>query len=109
LQNNGPNQEMRCNLHRIPNIGVIQNLLIVFKSNPFQRPIRLIGAKICEAQPDRPDQRKNVDRKQKKNCWGNENPCNRSVAQAFNAARDSGRCRFSDTLWYCIGHRVSLA
>ena len=55
-------------------VGVGQDALIIAQADPFHFGIGLVGGKIREAQPDGPDQRKDVDRQQKEDRRGYEQP-----------------------------------
>ena len=86
LQNNGPDQEMRRRLHRVPDIWISQDASIVSQPNPFDIIVRAVHPEIGEAQPDRPDQRKDINGEQQKDRRRHKYPSNRSIRQASYVA-----------------------
>ena len=82
LDDDGPEHEVRRRLHRDPDVGVGQQPLVVAQPHPLDLGVRPVGAVVGEAEPDRPDQREDVDRQQQHDRRGDEQPGDRPVGQA---------------------------
>ena len=88
------NEEMGRGLHRQPDVFIRQNALIVSQADIVDLPVGPVGAKIGEAQIDRPDQREDVHRQQQKDRRQNEKPGYGAIAQAPDFGSNRGRRRF---------------
>jgi hypothetical protein len=66
LEEDRPADEMRGDLKIAPDVLARQQALVVAQANPLDLPAGLIGAVVGEAEVDRPQQRKDVDREQEK-------------------------------------------
>ena len=84
LQDDRPDQEMRGGLHRVPDVGVGQDALVVAQTDPFNIAVRTVDAEVREAQPDRPDQRKDVHRQQQEDRRRYEDPGDRAIRKPSN-------------------------
>jgi hypothetical protein len=73
--------------------------------DPFDICIHAVDSEIRKAQPYRPDQRKNINSQQQKNCWRNEDPRYGTIRQAFYSLRNIGRGRLYDTIHRFAGHK----
>ena len=93
LDGDGPQDEMRRHLHVVPDVGIGQHALVVAQAHPQHRLVRPVGAEVREGEPDRPDQREDVDREQQGDRRRDEQPGDRPVRQAAHAAGEGRRGR----------------
>ena len=105
LQQDRPEQEVRGRLHRGPDIGVVQDRHVVIDADVDHRRIGPVGAVVGERQPDRPDQRKDVDRQQQHDRRRDEQPRQRAVRQAAHTACHRSRGGAGDA----AGQRIERA
>ena len=87
LQQDRPEHEMRRRLHRRPDVRVGQHRLVVVDADIRGRRVRTVGAVVGEREPDRPDQREDVDRQQQDDRRRDEQPGDGPIGQAAQPAR----------------------
>ncbi len=84
---------MRGRLHGEPDVLVAEDARVVVDPDVLQHLVGTIGAVVREGQPDRPDQRKDVDRQEEDNGRRDEDPRDRPVRQAADPFRQRLRRR----------------
>jgi len=82
LERDGPEHKVSGGLHGDPDVAVAQDALIVGEADILDDLIGAVGAIVREAQPDRPQQREDVNRQKKYHGRGDEQPGQRSVGQS---------------------------
>ena len=106
---------MRRHLHRVPDVGVGQDALVVAQADALDLGVRPVRAVVGEGEIDRPDQREDVDREQQQDRRRDEQPGDGAVGERrMRRATGSGvavggpvrQCR----LGCCVAHcRVSVS
>ena len=103
LQRNRPDDEMRCHLHALPDILIGQDVDVVGESDEAQRRVRQVRFVIGEREPDRPEQRKDIDRQQQHDRRRDEEPGDAAIGEAADAPGDAERGSRGDAVDECLG------
>ena len=80
LKKDRPEQEVRGRLHVQPDVAVGQDTLVIAQADVLHLAPRAVGFEIGKAEPDGPDQRKDVDGQQQEYRGADEDPRNGAVA-----------------------------
>ena len=104
LEEDRPEQEMRRRLHRVPDTRVVQDGVVIVQPDPFDRAVGPVGAEVRQAQPDRPDQREDVDRQQQRDGRRHEYPGDGAVRQSADPARQTAGPGLGDGRSRLVGH-----
>ena len=78
LQQYSPKHKMSGGLHKLPDVIVCQNILVLSKPDELNGRIA-ICFEVGEGKIDRPEQRKNIDRQKQKHRRRNEEPGNSAL------------------------------
>ena len=102
-----PEHEGRGGLHRDPHLGVAEDALVVRQADVLDDLVGPVGPVVGKAQPDRPDQRKDVDGEQQQHRRCNEQPGDRAVRQALDPCHHRQRRGLGESTRGAIDHRCS--
>ena len=91
LEHDRPDDEMRGHLHPVPDVGIGQDALVEAQSDVLDLGVRPVRPVVGEREIDRPDQRKDIDRKKQEDRRSDEEPRKHAIGKTAKAFRHLSR------------------